>query len=454
MEQQNIMGYEKIPRLVMKLSVPIMFSMIIQALYNIVDSIFVARVSETALTAVSLAFPLQNLMIAFATGTGVGINSLLARRLGQQNREGAEKVAHNGLFLALMTYLVFALFGIFGARPFLSSFTDEPELLSLSCTYSSIVLVCSFGLFIDVTAERILQATGDSFHTMLVQLTGSIFNLIFDPILIFGFHMGIAGAAAATVLGQILAMFLALVFLRKNKFVTVSFRPRALKPSARIIKDIYIIGVPSIIMAGISTVLVSGMNSILIAFSTTAVSVLGVYYKLQSFVFMPIFGLNSGMIPIIAFNYGARKKKRMLDTVKFGCLIALIVMCLGTLVFQLFPDVLLSFFAASEHMLSIGRPAMRIISLNFIPAAVAISLGAIYQGTGASLYSMVVSIVRQLAVLLPVAKLIASFGVLDYVWFAFVIAEGAGLTLSVIFFVIVYRRKVKPLDQPKAEQIN
>lgn len=452
--QQNIMGYEKIPRLVLKLSVPLMFSMIIQALYNVVDSIFVSRVSEAALTAVSLAFPLQNLLIAFGTGTGVGVNSLLARRLGEGNREGAEKVAHNGIFLALATYAVFLLFAIFGAKPFLSFYTDDPELLGLSVTYATIVLGFSFGMFLDMTAERILQATGDGLHPMLIQLTGAVANIILDPILIFGCHMGVAGAAAATVLGQIIAMFIALRFVSRNKFVTVRITPKRLRPDGRIIKEIYAIGFPSIIMVGISTVLVSGMNSILIAFSTTAVSVLGVYYKLQSFVFMPVMGLNNGMVPIIAFNYGARKKDRMLATLKFGCLIAVCIMAVGTLVFQIFPGLLLTLFAASDYMLEIGIPALRIISLNFIPAALAVSMGSVFQGTGSSIYSMIVSLARQLVVLLPVAMLIASFGVLEYVWFAFVIAEGFGLIGSIAFFIIVYRKKIKPLDQSQPESIN
>ena len=309
--KQNIMGYEPIGRLVVKLSLPLMLSMLIQALYNVVDSIFVSRVSETALTAVSLAFPLQNLIIAFGVGTAVGVNSLLARKLGEKDNASAERCANNGIFLALATWLVFALFGIFLSRPVLSIFTDEPELLSLSTVYTQICMVFSFGVFVDITCERIMQATGDSFHPMIVQMSGAITNIILDPIFIFTFRMGVAGAAIATVIGQIVSMVLALYFVRKNQYIKLDLSPRTFRPDGKIIAECYKVGVPTIIMNSVSTVMVSGLNSILISFSTTAVSVLGVYFKLQSFVFMPVFGLQAGTIPIIAFNYGAKKRKRI-----------------------------------------------------------------------------------------------------------------------------------------------
>lgn len=447
---ENIMGYESIPKLIVKLSLPLMLSMLIQALYNIVDSIFVARVSEASLTAVSLAYPLQNLMIAFGIGTAVGVNSYLARKLGEKKQYEAEAAANNGFFLAIITWLVFALFGIIGTRPFLSIFTSDQELLQLSYDYASICLIFSFGIFIDITAERIMQATGDSIHPMITQSLGAITNIILDPVFIFLFNMGVKGAAIATVIGQIVSMIAALYFVSKNKYVKIHFSLKGFRPSGKIIKEIYAVGVPTIIMNSVSTVMVSALNSILIAFSATAVSVLGVYFKLQSFVFMPVFGLQAGMIPIVAYNYGARKKTRMTRTLKTGGTVAVVIMALGFLLFQFMPDVLLSFFAASEEMLRIGRPALRIISICFIPAAISISLTSAFQATGVGYAAMIVSIVRQLAVLLPVASLLATTGILDNVWFAFTVAEAVGLILSVLFYIYVYRTKIKPIATENA----
>lgn len=445
--KQNIMGYEPIGRLVIKLSLPLMLSMLIQALYNIVDSIFVSRVSETALTAVSLAFPLQNLIIAFGVGTAVGVNSLLARKLGEKDIESAEKCADNGIFLALATWAVFAMAGLFLAKPMLSMFTDDKELLSLSTIYAQICMVFSFGVFVDITCERIMQATGDSFHPMVVQMSGAITNIILDPVFIFTFRMGVAGAAIATVIGQIVSMMLAIYFVRKNKFIKLSISPRKFRPDGKIIAECYKVGVPTIIMNSVSTIMVSGLNSILISFSTTAVSVLGVYFKLQSFAFMPVFGLQAGTIPIIAFNYGAKNKKRMTKTIKVGCAIALAILATGLAIFQLIPDVLLGFFAASDEMLEIGIPALRIVSLCFIPAAISIALTASFQATGVGWAAMVVSIVRQLAFLLPIAYLLSLRGVLNDVWLAFFLADIVGLTLSVIFYIYVYKTKIKPIGE-------
>ena len=447
---ENIMGYESIPKLIVKLSLPLMLSMLIQALYNIVDSIFVARVSEASLTAVSLAYPLQNLMIAFGIGTAVGVNSYLARKLGEKKQHEAEAAANNGFFLAIITWLVFTLFGIIGTRPFLSIFTSDQELLQLSYDYASICIIFSFGIFIDITAERIMQATGDSIHPMITQSLGAITNIILDPVFIFLFDMGVKGAAIATVIGQIVSMIAALYFVSKNKYVKIHFSLKGFRPSGKIIKEIYAVGVPTIIMNSVSTVMVSALNSILIAFSATAVSVLGVYFKLQSFVFMPVFGLQAGMIPIVAYNYGARKKTRMTRTLKTGGTVAVVIMALGFLLFQFMPDVLLSFFAASEEMLRIGRPALRIISICFIPAAISISLTSAFQATGVGYAAMIVSIVRQLAVLLPVASLLATTGILDNVWFAFTVAEAVGLILSVLFYIYVYRTKIKPIATENA----
>ena len=441
----NIMGYEPIPKLIAKLSLPLMLSMLIQALYNVVDSIFVARVSEAALTAVSLAYPLQNLMIAFGIGTAVGVNSYLARKLGEKQHEEAEKAADNGFFLAFVTWLVFAVFGIVGTRPFLSIFTDDPELLQHSVDYAAICLIFSFGIFIDITAERIMQATGDSIHPMITQSLGAITNIILDPVFIFAFGMGVKGAAIATVIGQIVSMIAALYFVSRNKYVRLHFSLRHFRPSGKIISEIYKVGVPTIIMNSVSTVMVSALNSILIRFSATAVSVLGVYFKLQSFVFMPVFGLQAGMIPIVAFNYGARNRRRMTNTLRTGGTIAVAIMVVGFLIFQFMPDLLLSLFAASSDMLDIGRPALRIISICFIPAAISISLTSAFQATGEGYAAMIVSIVRQLAVLLPVASLLAKTEVLDNVWFAFTVAEAVGLTLSVLFYLHVYRTKIRPI---------
>lgn len=442
---KNIMGYESIPKLIMKISCPLMVSMLVQALYNVVDSIFVAMISETALTAVSLAFPLQNLLIAFAVGTAVGVNSFLARKLGENNKKEAEETAGNGLFLALITWVLFTLIGFFCTRPFLSLYTDDEELLNLSVTYARIVLVLSFGCFVDITCERIMQATGDSFHPMLIQLAGAITNIILDPIFIFTFKMGVAGAAIATVIGQFVGMFLALYYVRKNKFIKVKIRE--IKPNKRIIGNIYSVGAPTIVTNAISTIMVSLMNSILIAFSATAVSVFGVYFKLQSFIFMPIFGLNAGMVAIIAYNYGAGNKERMTGTLKFGTLIAASIMVVGFLLFQFFPAFWLSLFSASEYMMEIGIPALRIISCHFIIAGFSIALMSIYQATGVGIASMVISISRQLVVLIPSAWLLGHFFGLNAVWLSFVVAEVASICISLCFYIWIYKTRIKPLKR-------
>ena len=444
MPEENIMQRERIPSLVMKMSLPMMLSMLIQALYNVVDSVFVARVSEAALTAVSLAFPLQNLMIAVAIGTAVGVNSLIARRLGEGKYEDANKAADTGIFLSFMSYIAFALIGIFLTKPFFMLFTSDAELLKLSDGYASICLILSFGIFIDITCERIIQATGDTIKTMFTQGAGAITNIILDPIFIFGFGMGVYGAAVATVIGQMVSMVLAIYFVRKNKFVHIRFRQ--IKPSMQITKEIYQVGLPTIIMNSVGTIMVSLLNGILISFSALAVSVFGVYFKLQSFVFMPVFGLNNGLIPILGFNYGARNKTRMIHTMKFGLLIAMSVMILGTLLFQLAPAFLLSLFNASDAMLAIGIPALRIISLCFIPASISIILIASFQATGFGVASMMVSIIRQLLVLCPVAYILGNVIGVNGVWYAFLIAELFGLCFSFLFFIHVYRKKIKMLD--------
>ncbi len=445
MQKTNIMQSETIPRLIFRMSFPMMLSMLIQALYNVVDSIFVAMVSETALTAVSLAFPLQNLLIAAGVGTGVGVNSLLSRRLGEGKHEEANAVASSALFIAGALSVLFIITGVFLARPFLSLFTEDAELLRLSTSYSRICLIISFGCIFSITIEKLIQATGNSVQPMTMQLTGAIMNIVLDPVFIFGFKMGVNGAAIATVLGQLGSMVLAFFFLKKNSYITI--RIRDIRPQWKIIRDIYQVGLPTIIMNSIGTVMVSVINAILIGFSATAVSVFGVYFKLQSFVFMPVFGLNNGIIPILGFNYGARNRKRMTDTMKLGLVVALIIMTLGTLLFQLLPKELLSLFSATEEMYTIGIPALRIISLCFIPAAVSIILISSFQATGIGLASMMVSIIRQLLVLCPSAYILSRFIGINGVWASFAIAECFGLTFSVIFFIHVYRTRIKNLEK-------
>ena len=443
MQKTNIMQSETIPRLLFKMSFPMMLSMLIQALYNVVDSIFVAMVSETALTAVSLAFPLQNLLISAAVGTGVGINSLLSRRLGEGKHEEANHVASTSLFLAFAMWVLFVLIGVFLTKPFLALFTKDTELLKLSTSYSRICLIVSFGCIFSITIEKLIQATGNSVQPMTMQLTGAITNIILDPVFIFVFGLGVNGAAIATVIGQIASMLLAIVFFKKNEYISIQLKD--IKPNARIIKDIFQVGLPSIIMNSIGTVMVSLINKILILFSATAVSVFGVYFKLQSFVFMPVFGLNNGVIPILGFNYGARNKKRMLDTMKLGLVVALLIMITGTICFQLFAKELLSLFSATEEMYRIGIPALRTISLCFIPASISIILIASFQATGFGLASMMVSIIRQLVVLCPCALLLSRLIGINGVWYSFAIAEIFGLLFSVIFFIHVYNKKIKNL---------
>ena len=443
MQKTNIMQSETIPRLLFKMSFPMMLSMLIQALYNVVDSIFVAMVSETALTAVSLAFPLQNLLISAAVGTGVGINSLLSRRLGEGKHEEANHVASTSLFLAFAMWVLFVLIGVFLTKPFLALFTKDTELLKLSTSYSRICLIVSFGCIFSMTIEKLIQATGNSVQPMTMQLTGAITNIILDPVFIFVFGLGVNGAAIATVIGQIASMLLAIIFFKKNEYISIKFKD--IKPNARIIKDIFQVGLPSIIMNSIGTVMVSLINKILILFSATAVSVFGVYFKLQSFVFMPVFGLNNGVIPILGFNYGARNKKRMLDTMKLGLVVALLIMITGTICFQLFAKELLSLFSATEEMYRIGIPALRTISLCFIPASISIILIASFQATGFGLASMMVSIIRQLVVLCPCALLLSRLIGINGVWYSFAIAEIFGLLFSVIFFIHVYNKKIKNL---------
>lgn len=429
------------------MSLPMMVSMLAQALYNVVDSVFVAKVCEDALTAVSLAFPAQNLMIGVATGTGVGVNALLSRSLGEKNYEKANKIASQGLLLALCSSIFFLLFGIFGVRYFFAVQvgTDSP-IYSYGVDYLSVVCIYSFGVFGQVITERFLQSVGKTAHSMVVQLAGALINVVLDPLFIFGIgpfpRLEAKGAAIATVAGQIIAFGVGLIINKKaNK--EINFTLKGMKPDFRLISDIYKIAVPSIIMVAIGSVMTFCFNKILLVFSSTAAAVFGIYFKLQSFIFMPVFGLNNGIIPIVAFNYGARKKERITSCLKFSCSLAVGIMAVGMVIMFLFPEQLLRLFDASDNMMEIGVTALRIICTHFIFAGVSINLGASFQALAKSHYSMVVSFTRQIVVLLPVAYLLSKTGVLSYVWLAFPLAEIMSLVITLIFFSRIYKTVIK-----------
>lgn len=442
--KENKMGVLPINRLLLSMSVPIMLSMLVQALYNVVDSVFVSRVSENALNAVSLAFPVQNLMIAVSTGTGVGINALLSRSLGEKRFDRANLTASNGVFLGICSAAVFAVLGVLFSRTFFLVQTDVAEIVEGGAAYIQICTVCSFGLFVAISIERLLQATGKSVYSMITQMAGAVVNIIFDPIFIFTFNMGVVGAAWATVLGQIVGAALGLYFnAKKNTEITLTFK--GFRPNWHIIRRIYSVGVPSIIMASIGSVMTFGLNKILIAFTTTATAVFGVYFKLQSFVFMPVFGLNNGMVPIVAYNFGARKPERMVKAVKLGAIYATAIMAAGAAVFLLIPHLLLGLFDASEYMLEIGVPALRTICLSFLLAGFGIVASSFFQSLGHGVLSLIISLVRQLIVLLPAAWLLSLSGQLDLVWWAFPIAEIFSAVLSVLFLIYAYRKEVKPM---------
>lgn len=446
--KENKMGTMPVNRLLISMSLPMIVSMLVQAMYNIIDSIFVARIGENALTAVSLAFPIQNLMIAVAAGTCVGVNALLSRSLGERRQKEADLAAVNGIFLGWVSYAVFALLGLFFSRLFFSSQTSNPEIVELGTQYMTICTVGSFGIFLEMTFERIMQSTGRTIYNMVTQGLGAIINIILDPILIFGLFgapkLGIRGAAIATIIGQIVAMLLSYYF-NKTKNPDVNISMKGFSPSKRTIGRIYEVGVPSIIMQSISSVMTFGLNKILILYSDTAVSVLGVYFKLQSFIFMPIFGLNNGMIPIIAYNYGAKQKKRIMQTIRLSIGIAVGIMLVGLAVFQLLPDKMLLLFNASEHMLEIGVPALRLISTSFLFAGYCIIVGSVFQSLGNGIYSLIVSVARQLLCILPLAYIFAKLFGLHAVWYSFPLAELISVTLSTYLFRRIYVKKIKNL---------
>ncbi len=442
----NKMGTMPVNKLLVSMSLPMMVSMLVQALYNIVDSIFVSRIDENALTAVSMAFPIQSLMIAIGVGTGVGVNALLSRSLGEKDYGKVDRTAVNGVFLSAVSYLLFLVVGILAVTPFYLSQTKDAQIIAYGKQYLTIICCCSFGMYTQFIFERLLQSTGKTIFTMVTQGTGAIINIILDPIFIFGYfgipRMGVAGAAVATVAGQIVAgVFAIIINEKKNTDVKLNFK--GFRPDKKVIGEIYKVGIPSIIMQAIGSVMTYGMNRILITFTDTAAAVFGVYFKLQSFIFMPIFGLNNGMVPIIAYNYGAKEKDRMVKTLKLSVFYAIGIMVLGFLVFQLFPAPLFSLFDASEMMLSIGVPALRAISFSFLFAGFCIVCGSLFQALGNGVYSMVISIARQLVVLLPAAYLLSLSGKVQYVWWAFPIAELVSLSMTVFFLFRINRDVIR-----------
>lgn len=448
-QKENKMGVMPVNRLLLSMSVPMMISMLVQALYNVVDSMFVAQLNENALTAVSLVFPIQNLMISVGVGTGVGINALLSRSLGEREYARANQAANHGVFLAMISYLVFAVFGIVGAGMFMSVQTQDPQIVKYGTQYLEICCAFSFGLFLQITFERLLQSTGKTLYTMISQSLGAIINIILDPIMIFGLfgfpRMEVAGAAAATVTGQIITCMVGFV-LNKKKNTEIHLTWKGFKVSGHIIRGIYAVGVPSIVMSSIGSVMTFGLNKILIAFSSTATAVFGVYFKLQSFVFMPVFGLNNGMVPIVAYNYGARQKKRITKTIVYSVCYAVGVMLVGAIIFQAFPEQLLEIFNASATMKEIGIPALRTLSICFVFAGFCIVCSSVFQALGHGVLSLWVSLVRQLGVLLPVAYVLAKVGGLHLVWWSFPIAEIFSVFMSVVFIRHVYKKEIAPLE--------
>lgn len=447
---ENKMGVLPIPRLLITMSLPMMVSMLVQALYNIVDSMFVAQLSEDALTAVSLVYPVQLLMIAVSSGTGVGINALLSRCLGEKNFNGANLAARNGIFLGLISSVIFALIGIFGSGIFFRLQTDNPTIIKCGTQYMTIICVLSVGIFMQITFERLLQSTGKTIYNMITQGTGAIINIVMDPILIFGYfgfpRMEVVGAAVATVFGQLVAVLLSFIFnLKKNH--EISLNMKGFRPHAKTIALIYEVGIPSIIMQAIGSVMTFGMNKILLMFSSTAAAVFGIYFKLQSFIFMPVFGLNNGMIPIIAYNYGARNKRRITHTLKLSILIAVCIMIVGLFLFQSMTGFFLkTLFDASDHMLAIGVPALRIISISFLLAGYNIIVSSLFQALGNGVYSLVVSAARQLVVILPVAYILAVCFGLSMVWWAIPIAEVVSFLLCTILLKRIYATRLKALS--------
>lgn len=448
--QENKMGVMPIGKLLFTMALPMIIAMIVQALYNVVDSLYISRISESAVTALSLAFPIQNIQIGFATGIGVGVNSLLSKSLGEGNQKAANRAAGNGVFLVMLATVLFILFGIFGARPYYAIQSEVTETVEGGTIYTAICCVGTLGIFVEVLGERLLQSSGRTFYTMITQGAGAVANIVLDPVFIFGVEplgipaMGIAGAAVATVIGQWIAAILAVIFNFKCN-PEVQFALSYLKPKRNTLIPILTVGIPSIVMMAIGSVMTFGMNQILQSFHETATGVFGIYFKLQSFFFMPLFGINNATISIVAFNYGARKPERITGTLKRSCISALCIMILGLLAFQFLPDLLLGLFNPSDEFLRIGRSALRIISLCFPAAAFGIALSASFQALGDGIYSTITSLCRQLVVLLPAAYLLSLSGDVANVWWAFPIAEVFSMMVTLFFYLRIYRRKIKPL---------
>ena len=444
----NKMGTWPIGKLLINMALPLVISMLVQALYNVVDSIYVSRISESAVTALGLAFPIQNLLIGCATGVGVGVNSLLSKSLGERNHERANRSAGNGILLSVLFAAAFLIFGLFFARPFFATQSTVTETVEGGSIYLAIVTIGSIGIFVEILYERLLQASGNAFLSMITQTTGAVLNIILDPILIFGWFglpkMGIAGAALATVIGQWVAALLA-IFLNQKFNKALDLHRHHILPDSYVIRMIMNVGIPSIIMVGIGSVMNFGINKILQGFSETATGVFSIYFKLQSFFFMPLFGINNAVISIVAFNYGARKPDRMMKTVKMAAVAGLTIMLVGLAAFQLLPELLLGIFEPSPEFMHMGVEALRTISWCFPVAAVCIILGSTFQALGTGIYSTLVSLGRQLVILLPAAYLLSLSGVVTRVWWAWPIAESMGLTMTVLFFLRNYRQRIKPL---------
>ena len=452
---ENKMRTMPVGKLLFTMALPLAISMLVQAFYNIVDTYFVSQVDADASGALSLAFPIQNLQIGFATGIGVGMNSLLSKSLGENNRERANKAAGNGILLMLIAIGVFMLFGFFGTSAYYSLFNTNETARQYGIDYTTICCVFTGGIFIEILCERLLQASGRTIYTMFTQGTGAILNIILDPMFIFGFaplgipRMGVAGAAVATVIGQWGAAILGIIFnIFKNPDVKFGFR--YLKPEKKVMRKILGVGIPSIIMMGIGSVMNFGMNQVFLRFSQTAVNVFGIYFKVQSLFLMPLIGINNASISIVAYNYGARQPKRIMTNMKYALGAAFAVMLVGVAVFQLLPDKVMGIFEATDDMVKMGVTAMRIVSIHFLLAAIGIPMSASFQALGNGIYSTLVSLCRQLVVLLPAAYLLALSGNVDMVWWSFPIAEVVSSTLCILLFIRIYKQKIKPLYQEQS----
>jgi putative MATE family efflux protein len=447
---QNKMGTMPVGKLITSMSLPAMFSMIINALYNIIDSIFVGMIGEHALAAVTLVFPIQMLLISLGVGTGIGLNSLISRRLGERNFTKVNSAASHGILIAIANWVVFAIFGLFFSASFIKSFSDNPDIIADGSSYGFIISVFSIFIMIHISAEKILQATGNMVLPMICSLVGATTNIILDPILIFGLlgapEMGVTGAAVATVIGQFIGMSLCLFFLFFKEH-EVKINLRNFRIDWLVLKDIYSVGLPSIVMQSIGSVMLIGLNAILIAFSEAAVAVLGVYFRLQSFIFMPVFGLVQGLMPIMGYNYGAKNKKRLMEAFKLGLKMAIIIMLIGMIIFQIFPVQMLKLFSASPEMLRIGTNALRIISTCFVFAAIGIIASTLFQAMGYGFFSLFISVLRQIVIILPLAWIFARFTEVAYVWLAFPLAELFSLTASILLLRYIYNKEIKNLGK-------